>query len=66
VRQKLVKDALVYLDQLSHQTDDASLERELVQACAKSATFRGIVAIPIWAMPTAPYPTTPVPSRSLS
>ena len=41
VRQKLVKDALVYLDKLSHETSDASLQRELVEAYVKIGNVQG-------------------------
>jgi tetratricopeptide (TPR) repeat protein len=41
VRQKLVKDALVYLDRLSHESGDASLQRELVRGYVKIANVQG-------------------------
>ena len=41
VRQKLVKDALVYLDKLSHESGDASLQRELVEGYVKIANVQG-------------------------
>jgi len=41
VRQKLVKDALVYLDKLSHESGDASLQRELVEGYIKIANVQG-------------------------
>jgi tetratricopeptide (TPR) repeat protein/predicted Ser/Thr protein kinase len=41
VRQKLVKDALVYLDKLSRQTGDPSLQRELVEAYVKIGNVQG-------------------------
>jgi non-specific serine/threonine protein kinase/serine/threonine-protein kinase len=41
VRKMLVKDALVYLDKLSHETGDPSLQRELVEAYVKIANVQG-------------------------
>lgn len=41
VRQKMVKDALVYLDKLSHETGDSSLQRELVESYVKIANVQG-------------------------
>jgi tetratricopeptide (TPR) repeat protein len=41
VRQKLVKDALVYLDKLSRDSGDASLQRELVEAYVKIGNVQG-------------------------
>ena len=41
VRQMLVKDALVYLDRLSQQTGDLSLQRELVEAYVKIGNVQG-------------------------
>ena len=41
VRQKMVKDALVYLDKLSRESGDTSLERELVEAYVKIANVQG-------------------------
>ena len=41
VRQKLVKDALVYLDKLSRVSGDASLQRELVEAYVKIGNVQG-------------------------
>src|SRR5580700_3528572 len=41
VRQMLVKDALVYLDKLSRETSDASLQRELVEGYVKIANVQG-------------------------
>ncbi|HEX5229573.1 MAG TPA: serine/threonine-protein kinase, partial [Bryobacteraceae bacterium] len=41
VRQKLVQDALVYLDKLSRQKTDASLKRELVEGYVKIADVQG-------------------------
>jgi tetratricopeptide (TPR) repeat protein len=41
VRQMLVKDALVYLDKLSRETGDASLQRELVEAYVKIGNVQG-------------------------
>ena len=41
VRQMLVKDALVYLDKLSRQTGDPSLQRELVEAYVKIGNVQG-------------------------
>jgi tetratricopeptide (TPR) repeat protein/predicted Ser/Thr protein kinase len=41
VRQKLVKDALVYLDKLSHESGDPSLQRELVEGYVKTANVQG-------------------------
>ena len=41
VRRMLVKDALVYLDKLSHESGDASLQRELVEAYVKIGNVQG-------------------------
>ena len=41
VRQRLVKDALGYLDGLSHDSDDPGLEREIVEAYVKVANVQG-------------------------
>lgn len=41
VRRKLVQDALVYLDKLSHQKTDASLKRELVEGFVKISNVQG-------------------------
>jgi eukaryotic-like serine/threonine-protein kinase len=41
VRQMLVKDALVYLDKLSRQSGEASLQRELVEAYVKIGNVQG-------------------------
>ena len=41
VRQMLVKDALVYLDKLSRDSGDASLQRELVETYVKIGNVQG-------------------------
>ncbi|MGD0360892.1 MAG: serine/threonine-protein kinase [Bryobacteraceae bacterium] len=41
VRQRLVKDALVYLDKLSRQSGDTSLQREMVEAYVKIGNVQG-------------------------
>jgi eukaryotic-like serine/threonine-protein kinase len=41
VRQMLVRDALIYLDKLSRQTGDPSLQRELVEAYVKIGNVQG-------------------------
>jgi tetratricopeptide (TPR) repeat protein len=41
VRQKMVKDALVYLDKLSQQGADPSLQREVVESYVKIANVQG-------------------------
>ena len=41
MRQRLVKDALGYLDGLSHDSDDPGLEREIVEAYVKVANVQG-------------------------
>jgi tetratricopeptide (TPR) repeat protein len=41
VRKMLVKDALVYLDKLSHESGDVGLQRELVEAYVKIGNVQG-------------------------
>jgi tetratricopeptide (TPR) repeat protein/predicted Ser/Thr protein kinase len=41
VRKMLVKDALVYLDKLSHESGDIGLQRELVEAYVKIGNVQG-------------------------
>ena len=41
VRKRLVKDALVYLDKLSRQSGDTSLQREMVEAYVKIGNVQG-------------------------